>query len=128
MKLTADEARNCGIDVPKQNKYRNVKVVVDGIKFDSTKEANRYAELKLMEKAGEIELCVHPSYPYVGEDGNLIFKYVADFWYCNVATGKVTVEDVKPFDKKSQKFRLTPVYRLKKKLIESRFHFKITEV
>ena len=35
-------------------KYRNKKVEVDGILFDSKKEANRYMELKLLEKAGEI--------------------------------------------------------------------------
>ena len=36
------------------NKFGNTKVVVDGIKFDSKKEANRYGNLKLLQKAGEI--------------------------------------------------------------------------
>lgn len=36
------------------NKYKNQKVVVDDIKFDSKKEASRYLELKLLEKAGQI--------------------------------------------------------------------------
>lgn len=35
-------------------KYGNKKVTVDGIKFDSKKEADRYTELKLLEKAGKI--------------------------------------------------------------------------
>jgi hypothetical protein len=38
----------------KDQKYRNRKTILDGILFDSRKEANRYAELKLMEKAGRI--------------------------------------------------------------------------
>ena len=39
----------------KYNKYANKKVQLDGIAFDSRKEAKRYAELKLMEKAGELK-------------------------------------------------------------------------
>ena len=38
-----------------RNKYGNKKTVVDGITFDSRKEAKRYQELKLLEKAGEIK-------------------------------------------------------------------------
>ena len=37
------------------NKYFNKKITVDGIKFDSKKEANRYNELKLLKRAGLIE-------------------------------------------------------------------------
>lgn len=36
------------------NKYNNRKTTVDGIKFDSIREAERYQELKLLEEAGEI--------------------------------------------------------------------------
>lgn len=36
------------------NKYRNKKVIVDGEEFDSKKEGNRYKELRLLERAGEI--------------------------------------------------------------------------
>lgn len=35
-------------------KYKNKKITLDGITFDSRKEANRYRELKLLERAGEI--------------------------------------------------------------------------
>ena len=37
------------------NKYFNKKVIIDGIKFDSKKEAKRYTELKLLKKAGIIK-------------------------------------------------------------------------
>ena len=36
------------------SKYRNKKTELDGIAFDSKREAERYAELKLLERAGEI--------------------------------------------------------------------------
>lgn len=38
----------------RSNKYHSKKIVVDGIKFDSRKEAKRYCELALLEKAGKI--------------------------------------------------------------------------
>ena len=38
-----------------RSKYGARKTIVDGITFDSKKEANRYRELKLLEDAGEIE-------------------------------------------------------------------------
>ena len=47
-------AVNASIIEPKPSKYRNVKTQVDGITFDSRKEANYYADLKLREQAGEI--------------------------------------------------------------------------
>lgn len=37
------------------NKYRNKKVIVDEKEFDSKREGNRYKELKLLERAGEIK-------------------------------------------------------------------------
>ena len=39
----------------KPSKYKNRKVQVDGIIFDSAKEANRWKELEMLEKAGKIE-------------------------------------------------------------------------
>ena len=37
------------------NKYRNKKVIYDGLKFDSQREADRYCELKLLQRAGKIK-------------------------------------------------------------------------
>jgi hypothetical protein len=46
---------NCPITQPqKQNKYKNEKIEIDNIKFDSKKEAKRYLELKQLERAGVI--------------------------------------------------------------------------
>ncbi len=132
MRLTGAQARNCGIDVPKQNKMRNEPVVIDGIWFQSTKEGTRYAELRLMEKAGAISLlCRQFCFDYWSEDNShSLFTYKADFsYFVETPSGrKRVVEDVKPIDKKTGKFRLTTYYKLVKKLIEDRYSIKITEV
>lgn len=83
------------------NKYRNKKVIVNGIKFDSIKESNRYLELTLMEKAGLIQdLELQPSFeicPSVKWNGKTLRKrmYKADFMYTE--NGDTIVEDVKGF-------------------------------
>jgi hypothetical protein len=67
-------------DKPK-SKYGNVKTEVDGVLFDSKAEAERYGELKLMERNGEItDLQLQVRYP-IEYNGALICTYVADFVY-----------------------------------------------
>ena len=93
----------------KLNKYKAVKTVVDGIKFDSKKEARRYGQLKLLVKAGEIsELKLQPRFDLI-VDGTKCGFYKADFEY--IEGGKVVIEDVKGMK--------TPVYNLKKKLVKA---------
>ena len=112
----------------KINKYRNKKVIVDGIEFDSKKEAIRYQELKLLEKAKKItELKLQV--PFILLDNYVLngkkhqgIKYIADFVYIDIETGKYVVEDVKSSATKTQ------VYRLKKKLFESRYGIEIKEI
>lgn len=100
------------------HKYRAKPVVIDGIRFASTKEGKRYAELKLLAKAGEIKsLEVQPSFDF-SIDGKHIFTYVADFSYSK--GGRFIVEDVKGIR--------TPVYKLKKKIIEIHHDVEITEI
>lgn len=83
-----------------RRKYGNKKPTVDGIKFDSQAEANRYAQLKLLLTAGEItELQLQVPYelqPSFKHEGKTIraIKYVADFVYKD-KDGKVHIEDVK---------------------------------
>ena len=85
------------------SKYSNRKVVVDGLKFDSKREAQRWQELKLMERAGLIEGLVR-QFPInllpaqKDENGKVIerpVRYVADFVYTDKNTGKTVVEDAK---------------------------------
>tara|TARA_R100000697_G_scaffold42040_1_gene54841 strand:+ start:348 stop:683 length:336 start_codon:yes stop_codon:yes gene_type:complete len=99
-------------------KYRAIRTMVDGIYFDSKREANRYSELKMMEKAGIINsLKLQPEFKCM-VNGKKVCTYKADFEYLIVddigpqgQIGYYIVEDVKGFK--------TPVYRLKKKLVEA---------
>ena len=106
----------------KLNKYRNEKTVIDGYTFQSKKEANRYFELKMMQKAGEIsDLELQPKFEIVPQvywinaininASKTLGKryYIADFSYFE--NGNKTVEDVK-----SAITRKNPVYTLKRQL------------
>jgi len=93
----------------KRSKYRNVRTILDGITFDSKKEAVRYADLKLLEKAGLIrDLELQPRIPLIC-NGVKIGSYVGDFAYSE--RGIRIIEDVKSPATK------TPVYNLKKKIL-----------
>ena len=75
------------------SKFGARKVTVGGIEFASQAEANRFNQLKLLERAREIKaLGVHPSYPLV-VNGVTIGKYTADF--CYFEGGRQITEDVK---------------------------------
>lgn len=101
------------------SKYKNNKVTVDGITFDSQLEANRYCELKLLHKAGEIsQLRIQPEFeliPAFKKNGKSFRKttYKADFMYLDNRSGKYIVEDTKGFK--------TDVYMIKRKLFEFKF-------
>lgn len=91
------------------NKYKAVRTEVDGITFDSKREATRYMELMLLQRAGEIErLELQPKYDCI-VNGRKICTYRADFRYFTKENS--VVEDVKGMK--------TAVYRLKKKLVEA---------
>lgn len=80
----------------KGNKYKAVKTIVDGRKFDSKAEAKRGAELELLQKAGKISnLKYQVRFPFK-HNGTLLGTYVADFVYYDGMSGSGTVvEDVK---------------------------------
>lgn len=102
------------------SKYHAKKTTVDGITFDSKKEAERWTELKILERAGVIEQLKRqvkfeliPKLP-----GERAVNYYADFTYlCN---GKLVVEDVKGYK--------TPVYRLKRLLMLWLHQIRVKEV
>lgn len=86
----------------KTSKYRNVKVEIDGEKFDSKREAAYWQELKLREKAGEItglerQLPFALYAPALGDPGTNVevASYIADFQYFDHATGATHVVDIK---------------------------------
>ena len=100
----------------RRSKYGAVKTVVDGITFASAKEARRYSALKLLERAGEIELLTRqPRFPLV-VNGQLVCTYVGDFAY-HLKDGTRIVEDVKGFQ--------TEEFKLKRKLVRACYGFEI---
>lgn len=109
------------------SKYRAKKTYVDGIKFDSKKEAKRYQELKLLEKAGQIrDLRLQVPYELIPAqriDNKVVeraCKYIADFVYWDCNKEKLVVEDTKGVK--------TPEYIIKRKLMLERMHIRITEI
>lgn len=125
----------------RRRKYGNTKITVDGIQFDSKREAARYQELKLLERAGVISLlqrqtkfqlipdqhapsnAVYTKGPRKGQrkPGKLLeheCSYIADF--CYIQNGETVVEDAKGYR--------TEVYKIKKKLMLERYGIQIREV
>lgn len=111
LKLSPDVAAlNPGMTdarLPGASKYGNKKAERDGMSFDSIAEAERYDELCLLERAGDIhKLETQVSYTLTVK-GVKICDYIADFRYRQ--GGQVVVEDVKGVR--------TPVYAIKRKLM-----------
>ena len=98
-------------------KYNNRKITIDGHTFDSTLEANRYCQLKLLQRAGEISnlqlqvpFTLQESFKKNGKTYRPII-YMADFVYTE--KGKTIVEDTKGIE--------TETFKIKQKLFEKRY-------
>lgn len=113
------------------SKYHAKKVTVDGITFDSRKEANRFCELKWLERAGKIKNLqrqvkfeLTPAFKdHTGKVFEKTSSYTADFVYDEVLTTGQTlqiVEDVKGYRTKE--------YILKRKMMFARYGIRIREV
>lgn len=101
------------------NKYNSHKTTVDGIKFDSIREAERYQELKLLEAAGEIlhlelqpVVVIQDKFIYQGKTIRAI-TYRADFAYFDHAVNRAVIEDVKGME--------TDVFMIKKKMFLKKY-------
>ncbi len=105
----------------KKSKYRNTKTLLDGITFDSKREAYRYFELKILQKAGEIEgLKLQVPFELVPKnDRHRAVTYKADFVYRD-KDGRQVVEDAKGVRTKE--------YLLKRKLLYHVHGIDISEV
>lgn len=108
-------------EAPKKNKYNANKIEVDGILFDSKKEAARYQELLLMERAGQIQnlrrqVWYELQEGFIGISGKLVrpIRYVADADYWE--NGRHIVEDTK-----SPATRKIKSYQIKRKMFEKRY-------
>lgn len=108
------------------SKYGARKTKANGIVFDSKKEAIRYRELKLLERAGEIyelelqkEFELIPAQYIEGKCVERAVKYKADFAYKDML-GRAVVEDTKGYK--------TPEYIIKRKLMLHKYGIRIKEI
>ena len=120
-----------GIAPVRANKYHARKCTVDGIQFDSRREAERYRELQILKRAGLIrnlerqpEFLILVSTLYGTSPRPLVRvgRYRADFRYVDTDTGQLVIEDAK-----SPATRTT-AYRLRKRLVEAIHGVTIREV
>jgi len=84
------------------NKYNAQRVTINGIDFDSKKEGNRYVDLLMLERAGEIrDLKLQVPIMLEGKAGPLQsrtgkqMRLTVDFSYIEVKTGLTIYEDAK---------------------------------
>lgn len=103
-----------------KSKYGNKKIIVDGIVFHSRKEANRYCELKLLERAKEIcdlqlqvKFEINPK--FVTAEGVIFNKrtYIADFVYFDRKLMRKVIEDTKGYS--------TQIFRDKWRQMQQRY-------
>jgi hypothetical protein len=81
--------------IPKANKYGAIRTEAFGIVFDSKKEAKVYGDLRLLERAGEIDELRRQVKHALVVNGIAITSYTADFTFRDLKTGKHRVVDVK---------------------------------
>lgn len=110
----------------KINKYKNQKTIINNIKFDSKKEANRFVYLNMLLKANEIkdlelqkEFILQEAFDKNNKHYRKI-SYIADFYYFDLKRNRWIVEDIKGIR--------TEVYKLKKKLFEYKYDLEIEEI
>jgi hypothetical protein len=112
-------ARPVRLETVRRSKYRAIPTVIDGARFDSRLEARYYATLQLEQRAGFVrEFRRQPNY-LLEVNGVWVGRYVADYEVVR-ADGEIQVVDCKGFK--------TPVYRLKRRLFEALYPFRILEV
>ena len=113
----------------KGRKYRNRKVTIDGITFDSKRESERYQELKALASRNLIEDLRHqvpfelaPGVRFSDEKrAKPALRYVADFAYR--LDGRLVVEDVK-----STITAKVAAYRIKRHLMLAVHGIEVQEV
>jgi hypothetical protein len=113
------------VNKSKKSKYNNVKVDIDGHKFDSIKEAEYYGSLKLKKQLNLIkDFKLQVKYDISINDIH-IANYFLDFLVEN-NDGSFEYIDIKGKNSKTNKFIKTSVFALKKRLIEAIYGIKIT--
>ncbi len=105
------------------NKYFNKIVVLDGIRFHSQKEADKYSELKLDPMVESFT--TQPKFIIIDafeKDGKKYraSNYIADF-DVKYKDGTREIIDIKPYSRKKQEYFLTPLFKLKARLFDTKY-------
>lgn len=102
------------------NKFGAKRITIDGITYDSQKEAYRAQELKLLERAGVISklerqptFILLPAFRHAGKSYRAV-QFTPDFIYQE--NGRTIIEDVKGISRGGRKVTATDGYQLRKKL------------
>lgn len=124
-----------------KNKFNAKRIYIGGETFDSKKEYNRYCELRLLERAGEISnLERQVEYELIPAQFEMVWDkrkgeyrkgkclerkccYIADFRYSE--NGKTVVEDVKGYRNSGAAWSL---YSIKRKLMLQLYGIRVVEV
>jgi len=116
-------ARRSGDLVSYTSRLKAKPTVVDSIRFASKGEAKRYAELKLLQRAGVISgLTPHPKYDLIVNNIK-IGTYTADFKYTE--NGEEVIEDYKP--KKKRKDLTDRIFYMKRQLMLAVHNIEVRE-
>lgn len=121
LRVSAKQFREMvGTKKEKTNKYNAQKIESDGIEFDSKFEAQKWQELKMLERIGvikdlqrQVRFILQDS--YINNKGEKVrpISYIADFCYFDTKKKQNIVMDTKGLE--------TEVFRIKKKLFENRY-------
>lgn len=107
-----------------RRKYGNRPAERDGMWFDSQKELKRYAQLQILQKAGEIaDLRVHPRFP-LAVNGVKLGEYEADFAYRR--GDEEVIEDCKGY--RSRQDAAYRLFLLKARLVKALYGIEVQEV
>ncbi len=112
---------------PTKTKYRNEPVVHEDVRFDSKKELQRWLDLKVLERKGEIKNLERQVKISIDVNGQHICNYFADFQYHEKIPDRKGKWRIQVEDCKSDATRKLPTYRLKKKLVKALFAIDILE-
>ena len=98
---------------PSKSKYHSHHIWVDGICFDSQKEANYYCSLKLLMKAGTIKgFCLQPKFVLIeGNETERAIIYSADFIIFEL-DGTAEIVDTKGYEPEQWK-RTYKMFRIR---------------
>ena len=134
-------AASMAADIVRKHKYHNEPTEIDGIHFDSRKEADRFKQLLGLQRAGMIrglklqpEFTLQEAFTTIEGERQAAIRYRADFSYYRIERHKLdgrgqmyTSETFVIEDVKSEATRKNKAYRMKAKMMAEK-GMPVTEV